>query len=205
MNLVKQKLLINVDLSNAFEIIREKTGCGQTQKEIAKAIRLAHGDFASRKGRGTLAQYIIDWGGDRGIMPDVLFPELNEHSAATGTGYNPPMWNGEPQDWISLGGAWLAELDCRPGDLRCFEHNDGFALMPDWGVALGDYAIIDTSKAEFVSDGLYIMDLETGPGLRAVLKRPGGLIIERPVDRGGGRTPAVQPILGKAVGHAGRL
>jgi hypothetical protein len=73
---VNQKISILLVVEDAFTVISKITGVSTTQKEIAKALGITQGDLANRKKRGTLAQYIIDWGAERGIAATDLFPEL---------------------------------------------------------------------------------------------------------------------------------
>lgn len=184
---------------------------GISAQQLSDIKRAAQGRPA--KGRSSRIPFgaLLDWalanridlewiltGQERQLPKDTPLPESI-------SGFAPPMWDGTGQEWLILGREWLAELDCQPAELRCFRQADGHVLMPDWGVALGDLVVIDCSVHSFISDGLYVLELAHGPGLRAVLKRPGGLIIEAPLEPGGLRQAADQPILGRALGHAGSL
>jgi hypothetical protein len=206
---VNQKVSIPVTFSHAFKIIAEFGRTKATQKHIAPVIGLGMGDVANRKKRGTLAQYIIDWGSERGIAAEDLFPELRrledtpEISAGGGVAFYPPMMDGGRQDWIACGPSWLAAMGSDQENLRIFPLKEQRMFRPGYGLMPGQWLIFDISVNQAAGQGVYLIRLEDdGPLLvRVLIPSLGGVEIEGALeDLENQPLPGTARIVGRCAG-----
>jgi hypothetical protein len=199
--------MIDVDFREAYRLIIEITGCGPSQKDISEAIGLGQGDLANRKKRGTAAQYIIDWGAERGVAAENLFPELKglRRSALTwgaGDAVFPSMLDGSGQNRFAFHAADLERINAI--DPRVFIAPKDNNLLPHWGIFDDDVLLVETSINQHTFDGVYVLEMKGEPVLHAVLRRGNRLLIEQDIwNKGGNPVPKGTPVLGRVHWRGG--
>jgi plasmid maintenance system antidote protein VapI len=139
-----------------------------------------------------------------GTSPNYLLlgSDLNDTENAA-----PPMLDGSPQGWVSVGPKMLDSMGVDPVNLRVFVHREEDAFSPEFGVKTGDLVFVDISVQKATRFGLYLV--RSGPSgplrVRLLYDSPEGTL---EVDNGFLRdkdavTLETLEVVAKVVGRAG--
>ena len=193
-------------------------------KAVRKAHKLSQEDFADKIGLPYRTYQTIEQGKTTRITADALCilanlgvdlyslvgskqPDIVQSSKIGGL--TPPMFDDTPQDWVSVGPAFLADLGADAENLRLFYVDQDYLIRPPWGIGDGDLVFVDTSKVRPTGRGLYLVRLVEGDNLRPqeLLAAPGRPLCTVDISNGpdGVSAPPMIQIEGKIVGRVGSV